>query len=64
MPKRTRRFKSGQLERLKDPRYAAQYINAAIEAGDNAALILAVRNVAEAQSAGATPCLRRTGRSR
>jgi probable addiction module antidote protein len=50
MPKRTRSFKAGQLERLKDPGYAAQYINAAIEGGDNAALLLALRNVAEAQS--------------
>ncbi|MGO4881044.1 MAG: addiction module antidote protein [Bryobacteraceae bacterium] len=50
MPKRTRSFKAGQLERLKDPRYAAQYVNAAIEGGDNAALLLALRNVAEARS--------------
>jgi probable addiction module antidote protein len=50
MPKRTRSFKAGQLERLKNPRYAAQYVNAAIEGGDNAALLLALRNVAEAQS--------------
>jgi probable addiction module antidote protein len=50
MPKRTSSFKAGQLERLKDPRYAAQYVNAAIEGGDNAALLLALRNVAEAQS--------------
>jgi probable addiction module antidote protein len=50
MPKRTRSFKAGQLERLKDPHYAAQYVNAAIEGGDNAALLLALRNVAEAQS--------------
>jgi len=48
--KRTKSFKAGQLERLKDPRYAAQYVNAAIEGGDNAALLLALRNVAEAQS--------------
>lgn len=50
MPKRTKSFKAGQLERLKDPRYAAQYVNAAIEGGDDAALLLALRNVAEAQS--------------
>jgi probable addiction module antidote protein len=50
MPKRTRSYKAGQLERLKNPRYAAEYINAAIEAGDNAAFLLALRNVAEAQS--------------
>jgi probable addiction module antidote protein len=50
MPTRTRSFKTGQLERLKDPNYAAQYVNAAINGGDNAALLLALRNVAEAQS--------------
>jgi probable addiction module antidote protein len=50
MPKRTRSFKAGQLERLKDPSYAAEYVNAAIEGSDNAALLLALRNVAEAQS--------------
>jgi len=50
MPKRTRSFKAGQLERLKDPQYAAQNVNSAMEGGDNAALLLALRNVAEAQS--------------
>jgi probable addiction module antidote protein len=50
MPKRTRSFKSGQLERLKDPAYAAEYINAAIEAGDHTAFLLALRNVAEAET--------------
>jgi len=50
MPKRTKSYRSGQLERLKDPSYAAEYVNAAIEAGDDAALLLALRNVAEAQT--------------
>jgi probable addiction module antidote protein len=49
MPKRARSYRAGQLERLKDPAYAAEYINAAIEAGDDAALLLALRNVAEAR---------------
>jgi len=50
MPKRTKSYRSGQLERLKDPAYAADYVNAAIEAGDDAALLLALRNVAESQT--------------
>jgi probable addiction module antidote protein len=50
MPKRARSYRSAQQERLKDPGYAAEYVNAAIEAGDSAALLLALRNVAEAQT--------------
>ena len=50
MPKKTKSFRAGQLERLKDPLYAAEYVNAAIEAGDSAALLLALRNVAEVQT--------------
>jgi len=50
MPKKTKSYKAGQLERLKTPAYAAEYINAAIEGGDNAAFLLALRNVAEAQT--------------
>src|ERR1017187_10057331 len=53
MPKRTRSFKAGQLERLRDPTYAAEYINAAMEAGDESAFLLALRNVAEAQTMNA-----------
>jgi len=50
MPKRSRSYRAGQLERLKDPEYAAEYINAAMEAGDDAALLLALRNVVEART--------------
>jgi probable addiction module antidote protein len=53
MPKRTRSFKAGQLERLRDPTYAAEYINAAMEAGDESAFLLSLRNVAEAQTMNA-----------
>src|SRR5205807_9981855 len=49
MPKRVRSYKAAQQERLKNSAYAAEYINAAIEAGDEAALLLALRNVAEAK---------------
>ena len=36
------------IERLKDPREAAAYLEAAIEEGDQAALMLALRHVAKA----------------
>lgn len=62
MPKRARSYKTGQLKRLKDPSYAAEYVNAAIEAGDNAAFLLALRNVAEARSV--TAVARNAGVSR
>lgn len=50
MPKRSRSYRTDQLERLKDPVYAADYINAAAEAGDDAAFLLALRNVVEART--------------
>lgn len=37
------------IERLKDPREAAAYLEAAIEDGDQAVLMLALRQVAQAQ---------------
>jgi probable addiction module antidote protein len=36
------------VERLKDPKEAAAYVEAAIEEGDQAALMLALRHVAQA----------------
>ncbi len=37
------------IKELRDPREAAEYLNAALEDGDPEAFLLAVRNVAEAQ---------------
>lgn len=37
------------LERLRDPEYAAGYLNAVLEEGDEAAFQLALRDVAEAR---------------
>jgi probable addiction module antidote protein len=37
------------IKALRDPREAAEYLNAALEDGDPEAFLLAVRNVAEAQ---------------
>lgn len=41
-------YQKDLIESLKDPCEAAAYVNAAIEEGDRAALLLALRNVAEA----------------
>lgn len=49
MPKRTRDYRESLLERLRDdPEEAAQYLNAAME-DSSEMLLVALRNVAEAQ---------------
>ncbi len=45
---KTTAYQSDLIEALKDPEEAAAYLNAAIEEGDRAAFLLALRNVAEA----------------
>jgi len=47
MPKRTRSYDSWLLEKLTDPRIAANYINSASEDSEEM-LLVALRNVAEA----------------
>lgn len=48
MPKRTRSYSAWRLEKLSDPRIAADYLNAAI--GDSREVFLkALRNVSQAQ---------------
>ncbi|MBU1570906.1 MAG: putative addiction module antidote protein [Proteobacteria bacterium] len=42
-------YQEDLIDGLKDPREAAAYLNAAIEEGDRAVFLLALRNVAEAQ---------------
>ena len=51
MPKRTRSYKPNLLERLKDPAYAVEYLNAILEDADSddSVLLTALRYVAEAQ---------------
>lgn len=49
MAKRVTTYQDDLIEALKDPREAAAYLNAAIEEGDRALFLLALRNVAEAQ---------------
>jgi probable addiction module antidote protein len=48
MAKRTTTYQEDLIESLKDPREAAAYLNAAMEEGDRALFLLALRNVAEA----------------
>lgn len=51
------------VERLKNPKLAAAYLEAAIEDGDQGALMLALRHVAQAQG-GVTEIARRSNLSR
>ena len=44
-----RKWREYLLDSLKDPREAAEYLNAALEDGDAAVFLLALRNVAEAR---------------
>ncbi len=48
MPKKVTTYQEDLIESLKDPREAAAYLNAAMEDGDRALFLLALRNVAEA----------------
>jgi probable addiction module antidote protein len=48
MPKRSRKYEIGLTERLKDTRYAVEYLNAAAADSDES-LLLALRDVAEAR---------------
>jgi len=49
MVKSSKDYKKDLLKRLKDPEYAAEYINAAIEEGDKAVILLALKDVCEAR---------------
>jgi probable addiction module antidote protein len=49
MARKTGDYQAYHLEWLKDPENAAEYLNAAIEDGDQEALLLALRNIAEAE---------------
>ena len=48
MAKKTTTYQEDLIASLKDPREAAAYLNAAMEEGDRALFLLALRNVAEA----------------
>jgi len=49
MAKKVTSYQEDLVNALKDPHEAAAYLNAAIEEGDRAVFLLALRNVAEAQ---------------
>ena len=49
MAKKVTTYQEDLVNALKDPHEAAAYLNAAIEEGDRAVFLLALRNVAEAQ---------------
>ncbi len=52
MNKRMTSYQEDLIGALKDPREASAYLNAAMEEGDRELLLLAMRNVAEAQCRG------------
>ena len=45
----TKEYQSLLIESLRDPHEAAEYLNAVMEEGDPDLLVLALKNVAEAQ---------------
>lgn len=59
----SRDYQVSLIERLHDPREAAAYLDAALEAGDRAAFLLAIRNVIDALG-GMTQIARKTGLNR
>jgi probable addiction module antidote protein len=56
----TRSVRKTHNEHLRDSEIAAAYLNEAIEANDSAVLIMAIRNLAEAQKDGITGLADRT----
>jgi len=48
----TGNLRTTHSQHLRDPAVAAEYLNAAFEEGDAAVILMAVRNVAEAQEDG------------
>jgi probable addiction module antidote protein len=49
MPKLTKNYQESLLQALQNPQEAAEYLTAALEDGDSAVFLLALRNVADAQ---------------
>jgi probable addiction module antidote protein len=48
MPKLTKSYQESLLQALQNPQEAAAYLTAALEEGDSAVFLLALRNVADA----------------
>ena len=49
MPKLTKSYQESLLQALQNPQEAAEYLTAALEDGDSAVFLFALRNVADAQ---------------
>lgn len=63
MPKRFAPHKEKLLEDLKDPEFAAEYFNAALEEGDMGVILLSVKNLVEAKG-GMSKIAQETGLNR
>jgi probable addiction module antidote protein len=59
----SRKYQDSLIAALRDPKEAAAYLDAALEAGDRAAFLLAIRNVIDALG-GMTQIARDTGLNR
>ena len=59
----SRKYQDSLIIALRDPQEAAAYLDAALEAGDRAAFLLAIRNVIDALG-GMTQIARHTGLNR
>jgi probable addiction module antidote protein len=64
MMAKSRPYKEGLLERLKDPQEAAAYLDAALEEGDIEVFLLALRDVAEARLGGIGGLAQQSGLNR
>lgn len=49
-----RNVRATHSQHLRDPEVAAEYLNEALEEGDGAVILMALRNIAEAQEDGLT----------
>ncbi len=59
----SKKYQDSLVEALRDPKEAAAYLDAALEAGDRGAFLLAIRNVIDALG-GMTQMARHTGLNR
>ena len=61
---RSRSYKEGLLKRLQEPQEAAAYLDAALEEGEQAVFLLALRDVAEARLGGMGELAQQSGLNR
>lgn len=59
-----RNVRETHKEYLSNPEVAAEYLNAALEEGDPAVVLMALRNIAESQEGGITGLAERTNLGR